>query len=119
MIIETAKSGRGSHSIVINNTNQLSGLVVSALQKAFEPSLKGCTITMQDKEEKLDEVFRNQTVFKTAIMSKSEFNDFSFKFHCDEDPTTMQSIDLEFSSDKFRLVEKESLVNAMFKMAAY
>ena len=70
MVVETAKSGRGSYSMVQDNSNQLNGLVVKALARAFEPSLKGCSMHWDGENEKLDEVFRNQTVCRTAILSK-------------------------------------------------
>jgi len=59
MVIETAKAGRGSHSMVMDNSNELNAKVINALAKAFEPSLKGCVIKFGSKTENLNEVFRN------------------------------------------------------------
>ena len=41
MVKETAHAGRGSYSIVSDkNANELNGLVIDALKRAIEPSLK-------------------------------------------------------------------------------
>ena len=48
--------------------------------------------------ENLGEVFRNQSVFKTEIMGKGDFEKFILKFKSEEDPITKQPIDLEFNS---------------------
>ena len=76
MVAETAHAGRGSYSIVHDNSNTLNGLVVKALRRAFEPSLKDCVIWLGTEgcgHQALNEVFRNQTVSKTALMSKTDF----------------------------------------------
>ena len=44
MIQDTANAGRGSYNMVSDNTNQLNGLVINALKRAFEPSLKDCKV---------------------------------------------------------------------------
>ena len=84
MVVETAKAGRGSHSIVNDNDcDKLDSLVVDALGKSFEPSLKGCKLTWNYKTEDLGEVYRESTIFRNAIMSKDQFlyTLFMFKFY--------------------------------------
>ena len=44
MVKETAKAGRGSYSLVKDNSSELNAKVINALTKAFEPSLKGCEL---------------------------------------------------------------------------
>ena len=44
MVKETAKAGRGSYSLVKDNSSELNAKVINALAKAFEPSLKGCEL---------------------------------------------------------------------------
>ena len=44
MVKETAKAGRGSYSLVKDNSSELNAKVINALSKAFEPSLKGCEL---------------------------------------------------------------------------
>jgi hypothetical protein len=44
MVQEIAKKGRGSCSLVGNEVDNLNGLVVTALSRAFEPSFEGCTL---------------------------------------------------------------------------
>ena len=74
MVIDVAKAGRGSHSLVLDNSNELNSKVILALARAFEPSLKGCKLVFGDKQEELNEVFRNQTIYRSALMSKKEFS---------------------------------------------
>ena len=45
MIVQTAKAGRGTCSMVGDYSNELNGVVVQALKKAFEPSLGNCTLS--------------------------------------------------------------------------
>ena len=96
MVTETAKAGRGSHSLVMDNSSELNAKVINALAKAFEPSLKGCAIKFGSKFESLNEVFRNQKIFRSAIISKAEFDDFKFNFESELDPVTNAPISLEF-----------------------
>ena len=61
MVKETAHAGRGSYSIVSdkNENNELNGLVINALKKAIEPSLKECRIWLGNDNTILHEVYRN------------------------------------------------------------
>ena len=89
MIKETAHAGRGSYNIVSDkNANELNGLVINALKRAIEPSLKECQIWLGEDNSYLHEVFRNQTVSKIAIMSKNDFQNVTFGFTSEKDPTT-------------------------------
>jgi len=118
MVMETAKAGRGSHSLVMDNSSELNAKVINALAKAFEPSLRGCVMKFGSKTENLNEVFRNQKIFRSSIMSKAEFNDFKFNFESKLDPVTNEPISLVFDSSSFRKVEDSSLAKAIFKNAA-
>ena len=75
-------------------------------------------IKFGSKIENLNEVFRNQKIFRSAIMSKAEFNEFKFNFESELDPVTNAPICLEFDSSSFRKVEDSSLAKAIFKNAA-
>ena len=59
MVIKVAQAGRGSHSLISDDSNQLNSKVITALTRAYEPSLKGCQLIFGDKKEKLYEVFRS------------------------------------------------------------
>lgn len=118
MVIKTANAGRGSHSLVMDNSSELNAKVINALAKAFEPSLKRCTIRFGSKTENLNEVFRNQKIFRSTIISKAEFNDFKFNFESELDPVTNASISLDFDSSSFKKIENSSLAKAIFKNAA-
>ena len=60
MVKETAHAGRGSYSIVSNkNANELNGLVINALKRAIEPSLKECQVWLGNDNSILHEVYRN------------------------------------------------------------
>ena len=119
MVIETAKAGRGSYSLVKdNNSKELNAKVINALAHAFEPSLKNCELTFGGKTEKLNEVFRHAKIFRSAIMSKQQFENTKFAFSSEQDPVTKQPIDLEFDVNSFKKVEEGSLSKAIFKNAA-
>ena len=48
MVKNVALAGRGSHSIVLDNSNELNSKVILALARAFEPSLKACNLIFGD-----------------------------------------------------------------------
>ena len=118
MVTETAKAGRGSHSLVMDNSSELNAKVINALAKAFEPSLKSCVIKFGSKTENLNEVFRNQKIFRSAIIPKTDFANFKFNFESELDPVTKEPISLEFDSSSFQKIEDSSLAKAIFKNAA-
>jgi len=49
LIKQTAIAGRGSYSFASENSSNLSGQVIQALNKATQPSLKDCTFTWSGK----------------------------------------------------------------------
>ena len=49
LVIDVANAGRGSHSIVLDNSKELNSKVILALARAFEPSLKSCKLVIGDK----------------------------------------------------------------------
>ena len=63
-------------------------------------------------------MFRNETLYRSRIMSKEEFAKMTFEFSSEEDPVTKQAINFKFSSDEFRQVEDEAMAKAIFKSAA-
>ena len=44
--------------------------------------------------EELNEVFRHETLFRSALMSKEEFENMRFEFSSELDPVTKEPIDL-------------------------
>lgn len=56
-----AVAGRGSSSLVLDDSYELNGLVITALSKAMQLSLKNCEFCWGPtfEKEKLNEVFRN------------------------------------------------------------
>ena len=118
MVIKVAAAGRGSHSLILDDSNQLNTKVITALAQAFEPSLKGCKLTFGDKQEELNEVFRNQTLFRSALMSTKQFQQMKFEFSSQLDPVTKEPIDLQFDKNDFRKIEDKSYAQALFKSAA-
>ena len=82
LVVQVAKAGRGSSCIVgQDSTKMLNTNVVTALSRAFEPSLKNCMIIWDGKEESMNEVFRNQMVHRTAIMTQKSFEKLQFAFY--------------------------------------
>ena len=108
MVIDVAKAGRGSHSIILDDSNQLNSKVITALARAFEPSLKGCKLIFGDSKEELNEVFRNQTLYRSALMTKAEFEKMRFEFSSQLDPVTNEPLSLMFDSSEFRRIQDKS-----------
>ena len=69
LVIDAAKAGRGSHSLIIENIDQLNSKVITALKWASEPSLKGCKLVFGEETEELNEVFRYQVIQRSALMT--------------------------------------------------
>ena len=57
LISETAAAGRGTSSFAVSQTDDLSGMVVTALSKAMLPSLKQCELDFCGKKQILGEVY--------------------------------------------------------------
>jgi hypothetical protein len=58
MVLKTAKLGRGSCSLAKDVTG-LEAMVVEALRKSFEPSLKNCSLTWGNEVIHYGEIFRD------------------------------------------------------------
>jgi len=116
MVKKMAEAGRGSCSLVGDDVDNLNGLVVTALARASEPSLKGCTIKFGNfLNEKLGEVFRSQLLTYCRIIPRAEFEDLTLHFTCEKDPVTGQPIDFKYTSAHFDKVEEGF---GLFKVAA-
>ena len=115
LVNEMAKAGRGSSSFVFNNSSELNGLIVTALSKAMQPSLKNCSFSWNNEtKETLNEVFRNQSVVLTRLFNKKEAEKLKVKFYSEFDPMTKKEINLEFGVQEFaQVTESEAL--ALFK----
>ena len=96
-----AKAGRGSHSLVSDNSSDLNGLVIKALSRAIEPSLKNCKLSWFGENIDCGEVFRNQLCTFFKIIPKEKFNSLKVDFSCEEDPITKDKINLQFTSENF------------------
>ena len=82
--------------------------MIKALQNATEPSLKECQITWGEGVERLEEVFRNQSIVSAKIMPQAEFESMCFAFYSVQDPFTKQPINKEFTTADFVEVEGEA-----------
>lgn len=80
LIVMTAKAGRGCYNFADDNSTDLSGQVISALNKASQPSLQDCSYSFFGQEVKLGEVFRDQLVQSYQIVSKAEFEKAKVNF---------------------------------------
>jgi hypothetical protein len=92
------------------------------LQKAAEPSLKACSITWlfedhKEEPEPLNEVFRNQSIISTRIISKDSLEKLKFGFSSAEDPLTKEPINMEFTGLDFTEVTGDA-GEALVKFAA-
>ena len=94
LVRRTAQAGRGSCSLVRDNSHDLNGLVVRALQNAMEPSMPNCLVEWSSENQNpavqktLDEVFRDQSILQTHIMSKAAFETMRFSFKSSLNPLT-------------------------------
>jgi len=57
LIKDTAEAGRGTASFAVNESDNLSGLVISALKKSMVKSLKDCQFTFCGKSISMGEVY--------------------------------------------------------------
>ena len=73
MVINMAKQGRGSCSL-IDNIDKLKPLVIRSLKKATQPSLKNCQLKFGNKTIDYGEVFCGEVLQKSAIMTEDEFS---------------------------------------------
>lgn len=106
MVKQMANKGRGSCSLVGDADDNLNGLVVTALARAIEPSLADCKLVFGDKTENIGELFRNQLVTRTKIISRQKFEELKLTFTCSKDPITLQPINMSFESSHFDRVEE-------------
>lgn len=85
-----AKAGRGTHTIVKDNSEDLNGQVIRALSDAMEPSFKGVSYGWNGQNEKSEEeLFRNNLVHSTKLcMTVEEFEAVTFAFNTKPDPET-------------------------------
>jgi len=84
----------------------LNGLVVTALARASEPSLQGCQLVFGDSTETIGELFRNELVTRTKLISRKQFEELKVQFSSTKDPITQQPINLSFKASDFSRVEE-------------
>lgn len=80
LVINSAKAGRGTHTIVNDNDHNLNGLVVRALSNAMEPSLCETKFGFNGLMSEAEETYRNTLIMSSKLMSEQEFSQLSFKF---------------------------------------
>jgi hypothetical protein len=80
--------------LVTDESKDLNGLVIRALQRAQHPSLKGCKFKWFGETQDCGEVFRNQLCTFFKIIPKDQFEGLKAEFHCELDPVTGQPINL-------------------------
>lgn len=114
LIQDTAKAGRGTSSFAVKESDNLSGLVISALKKSMVASLQNCEFTFCGKQISLGEVYQDQSVHSYLILSKEEFVDWKVSFESTLDPVSKQPISLKFSKPDFELTDLP-----LFKLAAH
>ena len=88
LVKETARAGRGTATLVQDGGDQLKSCVIRALSNAMESSLAGVQYGWNDQLENEHELYRNQLVFQTQIMSKEQFESVSYVFKTKQDPET-------------------------------
>ena len=103
LIKGVAKAGRGSHSLVSDTSSDLNGLVIRALRRAIEPSLKNCKLGWFGEYIDCGEVFRNQLCTFFKIIPKEKFESLKVYFRCEEDPITKGKINLQFNNADFKV----------------
>lgn len=125
LVKEIAKAGRGSYSFVDEKSENLKGKVISALRKAVEPSLKGCSFSYITESGApilespfagvIGEAFRNEPINQFLILNRTQFEQLRLQFKCKEDPVTKTAIEHSFESGDFKMLEPGDF---LFKLAA-
>ena len=71
----------------------------------MEPSLPDCSVNWSVDQKPiskpLNEVFRDQSILQTQIMSKAAFESMTFGFKSSLNPLTQEPIDLTFQAQDF------------------
>ena len=85
LVTKVAQSGRGSCSVIRDDKSHLvSGKIILALERAFEPSYNNCKLTIahggKEKVEVLGEVHRNELIYRSFFMPKDELASFRMEF---------------------------------------
>ena len=72
-----------------------------------------------EESQALNEVFVNQVVLSTLVMSKNALPNFKFSFNSDEKPDDKTPIKLEYALKDFRKLTDEVEIKRLFQFAAY
>ena len=92
LVNEVARAGRGSSTLVRDGGDELKACVIRSLSNAMEPSLFGVQYGWDGLLEKDHELYRNQLIYQTRIMSKQAFESVRYDFNSKADPKTGESI---------------------------
>ena len=76
----SAQAGRGTHTIVEDNDQNLTGLVIKALSQAMEPSIQDFQYGFSDSMSEPEELYRNTLIRSIRFMSASMLEEFKFCF---------------------------------------
>ena len=98
---EVAHAGRGHATLVQDGGDGLKAHVVRALLNAMDHSLNGVQFGWNNKLDQARELYRNQLVFQTKIMSKEEFENVAYDFKTEIDPLTGERMHLHFGKTDF------------------
>ena len=101
MVQKVAANGRGSCSIVRDKEEGLKSLVITALQHASDPSLQAVQVDLGNGPEKLGEVFRDQVIMRSQIMTWTDFQKLKVQLTCQHDPNTNAPIDFKATASDF------------------
>ena len=126
LVKEVAKAGRGSYSFVDEKSENLKGKVITALRRAVEPSLKGCSFSYMIEgggsplhespfAGYVGEAFRHDMLDQCLIVNRDQFENLKVAFRCTEDPVSKSPINFEFTSSDFKMLEPGDF---LFKLAA-
>ena len=110
LVIEVARAGRGTSTIVSDNDQNLNGLVIEALATSIEPSLKDMKYGFNDKLSRPVELYRNVLISAIKIMTAYEFNNLKFTFLA-TNYISGEVLDMQFGKEDFHQVEDSAASN--------
>eukprot|EP00347_Sterkiella_histriomuscorum_P014110 403362133 len=128
LVQSVAKAGRGSCSLVPENSN-LKSIVIQALTRAQDPSYSNCKVNYSSSsiilannmnyifnpQESGYELFANEMFISVSLMSKQDFESLKLKITSDKHQTNGKQLEKLYEASDFKRMDDG---DELFKVAA-
>ena len=117
LITSIAEAGKGTATIVNDNSSTLNGDIIRALGKAMEPMLCDTSFGFHGEMSALQDYGRNALITSMKVMPVEEFDRITFRFKA-RDAETGQQLDLNFTKADFKIIEGD-MGASLLKLAIF